>query len=262
MTSPSTPATMQRCPRMSAVSPMLRALQVVPRISALPLPPDARCPRVPVPAPQPANRRLSSGRASVSARGSAGGRRTRQRDAGEDQELRPQRHVEAERDQNGHHQRADGKETDVHRCRGNSSARRAKPMRTQIHQDICVRRRVARRHRCPSPPLPGINTITTCVYTFGMAERAKIFMNGGSQAVRLPKSCRFPDDQKEVLVRREGQQVILEPSDEWSQEFLDVLGAWKEPIELPESRPSRNRRIRSSELGVHARHGYGELCLP
>ncbi|HYI13270.1 MAG TPA: type II toxin-antitoxin system VapB family antitoxin [Thermoanaerobaculia bacterium] len=70
-----------------------------------------------------------------------------------------------------------------------------------------------------------------------MAERAKIFSNGGSQAVRLPKSCRFPDDLREVRVRREGQRVILEPADEWSQEFLDMLGTWKEPIELPESRP-------------------------
>ncbi len=31
-------------------------------------------------------------------------------------------------------------------------------------------------------------------------EYAKIFSNGGSQAVRLPKSCRF--DQDEVLVNR------------------------------------------------------------
>lgn len=70
-----------------------------------------------------------------------------------------------------------------------------------------------------------------------MAERAKIFSNGGSQAVRLPKSCRFPDDQSEVLVHRDGRKVILEPADEWSQEFLDVLGSWDEPIERPPSTP-------------------------
>jgi virulence-associated protein VagC len=45
-----------------------------------------------------------------------------------------------------------------------------------------------------------------------MSERAKIFQNGGSQAVRLPKSCRFGDDQEEVIVRRVGNQVILEPA--------------------------------------------------
>jgi antitoxin VapB len=66
-----------------------------------------------------------------------------------------------------------------------------------------------------------------------MSERAKIFTNGGSQAVRLPKSCRFPDDQSEVLVRRVGRRVILEPADEWSAEFRNALGAWDDEIERP-----------------------------
>lgn len=38
---------------------------------------------------------------------------------------------------------------------------------------------------------------------------AKLFMNGRSQAVRLPREFRFPG--KEVRVRREGDAVILEP---------------------------------------------------
>ncbi|HEX8252600.1 MAG TPA: type II toxin-antitoxin system VapB family antitoxin [Thermoanaerobaculia bacterium] len=75
-----------------------------------------------------------------------------------------------------------------------------------------------------------------------MTERAKIFSNGGSQAVRLPKSCRFPDDQQEVVVRREGQRVILEPADEWPADFLETLGAWKEEIERPRSRPIGKRK--------------------
>ncbi|HEV7239023.1 MAG TPA: type II toxin-antitoxin system VapB family antitoxin [Thermoanaerobaculia bacterium] len=67
--------------------------------------------------------------------------------------------------------------------------------------------------------------------------RAKIFTNGGSQAVRLPKSVRFPEGQREVIVRREGRRVILEPADEWSEEFLAALGAWKDEIERPPQRP-------------------------
>ena len=70
-----------------------------------------------------------------------------------------------------------------------------------------------------------------------MSEKAKIFANGGSQAVRLPKSCRFPDDQREVLVRREGNKVILEPADGWSEEFLATLGAWDQEIERPPQTP-------------------------
>jgi len=66
-----------------------------------------------------------------------------------------------------------------------------------------------------------------------MAERAKIFHNGGSQAVRLPKACRFPEGQRELIARRVGQKVILEPADEWTPEFIAVLGAWPEEIERP-----------------------------
>ncbi|MBR1560320.1 MAG: AbrB/MazE/SpoVT family DNA-binding domain-containing protein [Clostridia bacterium] len=43
-------------------------------------------------------------------------------------------------------------------------------------------------------------------------EVAKVFANGGSQAVRLPKTCRF--DQDEVLVNRIGSVVILMPKDD------------------------------------------------
>ena len=66
-----------------------------------------------------------------------------------------------------------------------------------------------------------------------MSARAKIFRNGGSQAVRLPSSCRFPEDQDEVVVRREGRKVILEPVDQWPAAFLRCLGAWSEDIERP-----------------------------
>lgn len=66
--------------------------------------------------------------------------------------------------------------------------------------------------------------------------RAKLFQNGGSQAVRLPQAFRFPDGATEVLVRREGNRIILEPVNEWSAEFLSVLGAWTEgEIPRPES---------------------------
>jgi antitoxin VapB len=76
-----------------------------------------------------------------------------------------------------------------------------------------------------------------------MSHRAKLFQNGGSQAVRLPKDCRF-EDQDEVLVHREGDHVILEPADEWSEAFLACLGQWKEPIERPKQEPLSKVRDR------------------
>ena len=66
--------------------------------------------------------------------------------------------------------------------------------------------------------------------------RAKLFQNGGSQAVRLPKECRF-SAQSEVLVRREGRRVILEAADEWPAKFRACLGAW--PGKIP--RPNQQR---------------------
>ena len=66
------------------------------------------------------------------------------------------------------------------------------------------------------------------------SSRAKLFPNGGSQAVRLPKSCRFPNGHGEVLVHREGRKVILEPLDEWSAAFLECLGAWNEDLPRPQ----------------------------
>ena len=78
------------------------------------------------------------------------------------------------------------------------------------------------------------------VYTICMTSRAKLFQNGGSQAVRLPKSCRFGDDQTEVVVRREGRRLILEPVDDWPPEFRKCLGAWPEPIERPDGTEPRD----------------------
>ena len=53
-------------------------------------------------------------------------------------------------------------------------------------------------------------------------ETAKLFKNGGSQAVRLPKDCRF--EGTEVYVKRVGSAVILYPKgDPWAllRESLD-----------------------------------------
>lgn len=56
-----------------------------------------------------------------------------------------------------------------------------------------------------------------------MADVAKLFQSGGSQAVRLPKKYRFEDD--EVLIYREGNRVVLEARRaEWSQQFLELAG--------------------------------------
>lgn len=67
------------------------------------------------------------------------------------------------------------------------------------------------------------------------ATRAKVFRNGGSQAVRLPRDFRLPGD--EVLVRREGRRVVLEPLDEWPESFLECLGSLEGDLPRPKQRP-------------------------
>jgi antitoxin VapB len=74
------------------------------------------------------------------------------------------------------------------------------------------------------------------------ATRAKLFRNGGSQAVRLPQAFRF-GSQREVLVRREGRRVILEPADEWSAEFRACLGSVSEAF--PRLRQTKLTRVRN-----------------
>ena len=58
-----------------------------------------------------------------------------------------------------------------------------------------------------------------------MQQTAKLFVNGHSQAVRLPKEFRF--EGKEVAIRRVGDAVVLTPLvNRWTAMFeqLDQLG--------------------------------------
>ena len=55
---------------------------------------------------------------------------------------------------------------------------------------------------------------------------AKVFENGRSQAVRLPKECRFNTD--EVAVNRIGDIVLLMPkTDKWSS-FMQAIDMFSE----------------------------------
>lgn len=62
---------------------------------------------------------------------------------------------------------------------------------------------------------------------------AKLFQNGRSQAVRLPKAFRFVGT--EVKIRKEGDAVILEPLEqsEWADGFWDMFGPDPD-FEIPE----------------------------
>ena len=59
-------------------------------------------------------------------------------------------------------------------------------------------------------------------------ETAKVFGNGGSQAVRLPKRFRFDTD--EVVVQQLGEAVILVPKESLWKTFMEGLESFTDDI--------------------------------
>ncbi len=59
-------------------------------------------------------------------------------------------------------------------------------------------------------------------------ETAKIFENGRSQAVRLPKKFRFKSD--EVIIQKIGDAVILVPKESMWQTFMSGLESFTDDI--------------------------------
>jgi antitoxin VapB len=72
------------------------------------------------------------------------------------------------------------------------------------------------------------------IYIRGKAvktKKARVFWTGRSQAIRLPKEFRFDTDV--VLVRREGQAVIVEPAHEWPDEYVESFAGVPEDFTRP-----------------------------
>jgi antitoxin VapB len=73
-------------------------------------------------------------------------------------------------------------------------------------------------------------------------EVAKVFRNGKSQAVRLPKKFRFAGD--EVYIKKIGDTVVLiPPEDPWGS-FLKSLDKFSEDFLSQREQPKMERRKR------------------
>ena len=59
-------------------------------------------------------------------------------------------------------------------------------------------------------------------------ETEKVFENGRSQAVRLPKKYRFTGD--EVVVQRLGKAVLLVPKEDAWQTFMNGINSFTDDI--------------------------------
>jgi antitoxin VapB len=71
-------------------------------------------------------------------------------------------------------------------------------------------------------------------------ETAKLFMNGRSQAVRLPKAFRFEGDK--VFVKRMGKAVMLLPYQEPWQTLFDSLEMFSEDFMEQRAQPVQEPR--------------------
>jgi antitoxin VapB len=71
-------------------------------------------------------------------------------------------------------------------------------------------------------------------------KTAKLFKNGDSQAVRLPREFRFTG--KEVLIKRTGNAVILMPKTKSWETLLTSLEQFSEDFMEERDQPGMQRR--------------------
>lgn len=82
----------------------------------------------------------------------------------------------------------------------------------------------------------------------GPESIAKLFWNGRSQAVRLPKEFRF--EGSEVAIRREGKRVILEPPRRrsWPRGYWKSWDRVPDDFEAPKPLPSGSEAVDLGEV--------------
>jgi antitoxin VapB len=72
---------------------------------------------------------------------------------------------------------------------------------------------------------------------------AKLFQNGRSQAVRLPKEYRFDSDEGEVVIKRLGKAVVLISKSELKNVFLGSLSKFPDDFEIEKNKVAPTREI-------------------
>jgi len=73
-----------------------------------------------------------------------------------------------------------------------------------------------------------------------MTMRAKVFMSGRSQAVRLPKELRF--EGTEVIARRFGNGVLLLPAEDPWAVMREALDEFETGFEIEREQPDSQQR--------------------
>jgi len=70
---------------------------------------------------------------------------------------------------------------------------------------------------------------------------ARIFTSGNSQAIRVPKGLAYPQHGHDLVVRRDGDRLILEPApvQDFSAAFWSLIGSLPDherPPQVPQQR--------------------------
>jgi antitoxin VapB len=73
---------------------------------------------------------------------------------------------------------------------------------------------------------------------------AKLFQNGRSQAVRLPKEYRFDSNENEVVIKRLGKAVVLISKSELKNVFLGSLAKFPNDFEIERNADKSAREIK------------------
>ncbi|OGQ07829.1 MAG: virulence factor [Deltaproteobacteria bacterium RIFCSPLOWO2_12_FULL_40_28] len=73
-------------------------------------------------------------------------------------------------------------------------------------------------------------------------QTAKLFKNGHSQAVRLPKNFRFKSTEKEVYIQKNGNIVILIPKTSSWKFFEKSLGEFSDDFLNERLQPQIQKR--------------------
>jgi len=72
---------------------------------------------------------------------------------------------------------------------------------------------------------------------------AKLFQNGRSQAVRLPKEYRFENEEDEVVIKKFGKAVVLISKSELKNVFIGSLAKFPDDYEI-----ERNINYKQKEI--------------
>ena len=68
-------------------------------------------------------------------------------------------------------------------------------------------------------------------YAMNIQRSAKLFRNGRSQAIRIPREFELPGD--EATIRKEGDKLIIEPAKKKKDSLAKLLASW-EPEDFPD----------------------------